>query len=59
MVNAINKDLVRNVLLYLENLGWTELIDSRWKNKVVDDIKEGFPNIDIDNLNYILNLILV
>ena len=29
MVNAINKDLVRNVLLYLENLGWTELIDSR------------------------------
>ena len=53
-----NKSLVRDVLIYLETQGWTEIIDERWESKVKEDILKGFPNIDKDTLNYVLNLII-
>ena len=53
-----NKSLIRDVLIYLETLGWTEIIDERWESKVKEDILKGFPNIDKDTLNYVLNLII-
>ena len=53
-----NKSLVRDILIYLETQGWTEIIDERWESKVTEDILKGFPNIDKDTLNYVLNLII-
>lgn len=53
-----NKSLVRDVLIYLETQGWTEIVDERWESKVKEDILKGFPNIDKDTLNYVLNLII-
>ena len=53
-----NKSLVRDILLYLETHGWTEIVDERWESKVKEDILKGFPNIDKDTLNYVLSLII-
>lgn len=53
-----NRSLVRDVLIYLENKGWTEIIDARWESQVKEEILQGFPNIDQDTLNYVLNLII-
>lgn len=53
-----NKSLIRDVLIYLETQGWTEIIDERWESKVTENILKGFPNIDKDTLNYVLNLII-
>lgn len=54
----ITKDIIKEVLIYLENIGWSELIDKRWKKNVREDILKEFPNIDKKTLNYILNLVL-
>ena len=53
------KDNVRNCLLLLEEKGWSELIDSRWKKDVIKEIKNKFPNIPDEDLNEVLNLVLV
>lgn len=53
-----NKSLIRDVLIYLETQGWTEIIHERWESKVKEDILKGFPNIDEDTLNHVLNLII-
>ena len=53
-----NKSLVRDILIYLETQGWTEIVDERWEFKVKEDILKGFPNIDKDTLNYVLSLII-
>lgn len=53
-----DKDIIKEVLIHLENIGWSELIDKRWKKNVRKDILKEFPNIDKKTLNYILNLVL-
>ena len=55
----IDKDLVSKVLFHLEESGWSELICSRWKNDVINNIKEKFPNINETTLNYVLKIVLV
>lgn len=55
----MDKDKVRDVLLYLEDAGWSDLIDGRWKDKVTKEIKEKFPDITDEVLNYVLDLVLV
>ena len=57
-ITMFNKSLVRDILIYLETQGWTEIIDERWESKVKEDILKKFPNIDKDTLNYVLNLII-
>lgn len=57
-ITMFNKSLVRDILIYLETQGWTEIIDERLESKVKEDILKGFPNIDKDTLNYVLNLII-
>ena len=42
----MDRDKVREVLLYLEDAGWSDLIDSRWKNDLVNEITEKFPNLE-------------
>lgn len=46
-----NHKMVSNLLQTLEILGWSELIDCRWKNKVVEQLQVYYdrkiPMIDI------------
>lgn len=55
----MDKNKVSEILKYLEDSGWSTLIDGRWKAKVSSDIVSKFPNLDEETLNYVLNLILV
>lgn len=55
----IDKKLISKVLSHLEESGWSELICSRWKNDVINNIREKFPNIDDMTLNYVLKIVLI
>lgn len=57
-MNLIDKQLSSQVLKYLENIGWSELIDDRWKDEVIEIIKTNFPQINEETLNYILKIII-
>lgn len=46
------------ILRYLNELGWSDLIDSRWKREVISDIEDKFPNVSDEVLNEVLDLIL-
>ena len=50
---------IQDVLVYLEDAGWTELIDSRWERQVIKEIQSGFPDIDKETLECVLNLMLI
>lgn len=50
---------VSKCLQYLENAGWSDLIDSRYENQVTDELMKQFPNISDDVLVRVLNLVLV
>ena len=50
---------VSNCLRYLEDAGWSDLIDSRYENQVTDELMKQFPNITDDVLVRVLNLVLV
>ena len=54
-----NPKTVSNMLKVLEILGWSDLIDSRWRDDVIKEIKTYIPNISDTDLNEILNLVLV
>ena len=54
-----NKDIVKEGLLCLQEQGWSDLIDSRWKDEVIYEIKSRLPNISDEDLNEILKLVLV
>lgn len=49
----------REVLLYLEEIGWSDLIDNRWRDELVWDIIAKFPDIPETTLDNVLNLVLV
>lgn len=57
-MNLIDKQLSSQVLKYLEDIGWSELIDDRWKDKVIEIIKTNFPQINEETLNHILKIII-
>ena len=50
--------LKREVLLFLETKGWSELIDPRWTNLLINEIKEKFPNIKDEEINDILSIVI-
>lgn len=56
--NIINNYLVSDVLNYLEEEGWSELIDRRWEIEVKKEILKKYPQIDEDTLKYVLKLVL-
>lgn len=49
---------IKEILEYLDDSGWSELIDPRWERNLKSEIKKAFPNIDKATLNYVLNLVL-
>jgi hypothetical protein len=56
--SMINNHLVYDVLIYLEDEGWSELIDKRWEPEVKTEILKKYPQIDEDTLKYVLKLVL-
>ena len=49
----------KDVLEYISDLGWADLIDSMWRKKLINDILEGFPDIVEDELEEVLNIVLI
>lgn len=58
MQNPINYTK-RDILNYLQSLGWTELIDARWERQVIRDMGEGFPDASPELVEEVLNVVLV
>lgn len=50
---------VAKCLEYLDETGWTELIDSRFEEDVVKDLKTKFPDLSENIIEDVLNLVLV
>ena len=50
---------VAKCLEHLEAAGWTELIDSRFEDDVVKELKTKFPELSENIIEYVLNLVLV
>lgn len=50
---------VNKCLRYLDNAGWSDLIDSRWEDDVVKELKHNFPNISDEVIEKVLELVLV
>ena len=59
IIVTMNRDIVREGLLCLQEQGWSDLIDSRWRDDVIKEIKSRLPNISDEDLNEILKLVLV
>ena len=55
----MEKVTVKQVLEYLETAGWSDLIDKRWERKVIKDIVLTFPNITLETLDEVLEIVLV
>ena len=56
---CIMETTVRDVLLFLEDTGWSDLIDKRWERQLIKEIQSQFPGIEKDVLEEVLNLVLV
>lgn len=50
---------VQDILIYLEDAGWTELIDSRFEQQVIQEIQKAYPNVERAVLNKVLNIVLI
>lgn len=55
----MNQITVRDVLLVLEELGWSDLIDGRWEEDVIADIKGQLPNVSEEVLKEALEIVLI
>lgn len=49
---------IKEILEYLDDSGWSELIDSRWKDDVIRDIKLKFPDVNEETLKEVLKVTL-
>ena len=57
MVN-VDFDLVSKALIHLENEGWSDLIDKRWKKDVIKSLNEAFPSMTKETLDEVLNSVI-
>lgn len=54
----IDYDLVSKALIHLENAGWSDLIDKRWKKQITQDLTENFPDMNKETLQHVLECVL-
>lgn len=47
------------VLLKIEELGWSDIIDNRWRQKLIGDIYDNFPDISVNTLEDVLNTVII
>ncbi len=55
----IYRDKVCDYMYHLDDLGWSELIDSRWKEDITNIIKEYDPDVRQEDLEELYRIILV
>ena len=55
----IEYDLVSKALRHLENAGWSDLIDKRWKKDIIKTLKSNFPDMDKETLEHVLECVLI
>lgn len=56
---VVYRDKVREYIFHLDELGWSELIDSRWKDDITNIIKEYDPNVRQEDLDELYKIILI
>ena len=54
--NYRNMD-IRKYLQFLDNEGWSELIDERWKNEVKQLLTLKFPEMTLEEWNVIVDVV--
>ena len=54
--NYRNMD-IRKYLQFLDDEGWSELIDERWKNEVKQLLTLKFPEITLEEWNEIVDVV--
>lgn len=50
---------VRDCLLHLEEKGWSELIDDRWKQLIIEELTKEFPDITDNIIEEVLKIVIV
>ena len=55
----VYRDKVCDYMHHLDELGWSELIDSRWKDDIANIIKEYDPNVRQEDLEELYKLVLI
>ena len=55
----VYRDKVREYMLHLDELGWSELIDSRWKDDITNIIKQYDPDARQEDLEELYKLVLI
>ena len=59
IIKYFNKRRIRKILQYLQDSGWSDLIDGRWKDNVVVEIKQNFPKITDDVIEEVCKIVIV
>ena len=54
-----NKLDISKYLRYLDDAGWSELIDDRWKEDVYKELLARFPSMTVEEWNQIESVIFV
>jgi hypothetical protein len=56
---AVDFDLLSKALLHLENEGWSDLIDKRWKKEIIKTLNKEFPSMNKETLDEVLNCVII
>ena len=58
MMNLTNENMdIGKYLQFLDDEGWSELIDERWKNEVKQLLTTKFPDMTVAEWNEIANVV--
>lgn len=49
---------VKDCLIYLDQQGWSELIDPRWEQDIIKELKTQFPNLKDKILKETLDVVI-
>ena len=58
MIFEMNEVTIKDVLEFLDESGWSELIDSRWERELTKEIFNKFPNISQEVLDRTLKIVI-
>jgi hypothetical protein len=58
MIFEMNEVTIKDVLEFLDESGWSELIDSRWERELTKEIYNKFPNISEEVLDKTLKIVI-
>lgn len=55
----MSKIYTKDIIDYIADLGWSDRIEAKWRDELIKDILEGFPDIIEDDLEKVLNIVLI